>query len=173
MKLNTATQKGEKSQRLVEPLLLTNYLGKWYIAAYCHQRSELATFLISRIISSKATEKDHENSVTRKELKEYTGGSFGMFKSSSTKKAVIRIHEPAMYFVVNQKWHKDQEVTQGEINGLKYLEITIPVGERDNEIIARVLAYSPDSEIISPPELKEKWLETIRKMYEKYFRELS
>jgi predicted DNA-binding transcriptional regulator YafY len=168
LEIEYCNAKGEKSQRPVEPLLLNNYLGKWYIAAYCHQRKSLATFLISRIISSKVTEKNHGNSATRKELKEYTGGAFGMFKSSSTKNAVIRIYEPAMYYVINQKWHKDQTVTQGDKDGTKYIEITLPIGERHSEIIARVLSYSPDSEIISPPELRENWLETIRKMYERH-----
>jgi len=60
-----------------------------------------------------------------------------MFKSSSTKNAVIRIYEPAMYYVINQKWHKDQTVTQGDKDGTKYIEITLPIGERHSEIITR------------------------------------
>ena len=54
------------------------------------------------------------------------------------------------------------------IDGKKCLEITLPVGERDKEIIARVLSYSPDSEIVSPPELRGKWLDRLKTMYEKF-----
>ena len=160
--------KGEISSRTVEPMLLTNYLGKWYIIAYCHKRKELTVFLISRITESGVTENPFTNPVTAKELKNYTDGSFGMFKSPKTELATIRIHEPSMYYVRNQKWHKDQTVTEGIVNGVKYLEITLPVGERHNEIIARVMAYAPDSEIMSPPQLKEKWIQTIQTMWKKY-----
>jgi len=42
------------------------------------------------------------------------------------------------------------------------------VGERHNEIIARVMAHSPDCEIVSPVELREQWLQNIRILHEKF-----
>jgi len=151
-------------------MLLTNYLGKWYIIGYCHKRKELAVFLISRITNCRVTENMFENSVTKKELKNYTDGSFGMFKSSKTALATIRIYEPSMHYVKNQKWHKDQTVTEGSSSGISYIEITLPVGERHNEIIARTMAYAPDSEIIAPQELRGKWLNLIKDMYDNHFK---
>ncbi len=159
---------GEKSCRIVEPLELMNYLGKWYIITYCHKRKKLAVFLISRIISSTLKDDNFINSVTGKEIKEYAEGSFGMFKSSNSELATIRIYEPSYHYVKNQIWHKNQIVIEGEENEKKYLEITLPVGERYNEIIARVMAYAPDSEILSPVLLREKWIDTIKTMWEKY-----
>ncbi|MBQ3368912.1 WYL domain-containing protein [bacterium] len=79
-----------------------------------------------------------------------------------------RLIEPSYYYVKNQKWHKNQQVKECVIDGKKCLEITLPVGKRDKEIIARVFSYSPDSEIISPPELRGKWLDRIKTMYEKF-----
>lgn len=168
LEMGYCNAKGEISSRVVEPMLLTNYLGKWYIIGYCHKRKELAVFLISRITNCRVTENMFENAVTKKELKNYTDGSFGMFKSSKTALATIRISEPSMHYIRNQKWHKDQTVTEGSSSGISYIEITLPVGERHNEIIARTMAYAPDSEIIAPEELRGKWLDTIRKMWNKY-----
>ncbi|MGI6394410.1 MAG: helix-turn-helix transcriptional regulator [bacterium] len=159
---------GVTSSRVIEPMLLTNYLGKWYAIAFCHNRKELAVFLISRITGCSLTDKLFFNSVTSKELKSYFEGSFGMFKSKKTELAVIRVYEPSLHYVKNQKWHKLQTVTEGIEKGRKYLEITLPVGERHNEVIARVMAYAPDSEILSPPHLREKWVKVIKEMAEKY-----
>ena len=159
---------GEKSTRVVEPLKLMNYLGKWYLIAFCRKRKALRVFLVSRFTSSRLTESAFEYPVTRKELERYIDGSFGMFKSETRTEAVIRVFEPAYYYVRNQIWHKNQKVNDCVIDGKKCLEITLPVGDRDKEILARVLSYSPDSEIVSPPQLREKWLERIRTLYEKF-----
>lgn len=159
---------GEKSTRVVEPLKLMNYLGKWYLIAFCRKRKALRVFLVSRFTSSKLTDSAFEYPVTRKELERYIDGSFGMFKSETSTEAVIRVFEPAYYYVRNQIWHKNQKVNDCVIDGKKCLEITLPVGDRDKEILARVLSYSPDSEIVSPPQLREKWLERIRTLYEKF-----
>jgi len=159
---------GERSTRVVEPLKLMNYLGKWYLIAFCRTKKALRVFLISRFTSSRLTDSAFEYPVTRKELDEYIDGSFGMFKSETSTEAVIRVFEPAYYYVRNQIWHKNQKVKDCVIDGKKCLEITLPVGDRDKEILARVLSYSPDSEIVSPSALREKWLERIRTLYEKF-----
>lgn len=159
---------GEESTRVVEPLKLMNYLGKWYLIAFCRKRKALRVFLVSRFTSSRLTDSAFEYPVTRKELERYIDGSFGMFKSETSTEAVIRVFEPAYYYVRNQIWHKNQKVNDCVIDGKKCLEITLPVGDRDKEILARVLSYSPDSEIVSPPQLREKWLERIRTLYKKF-----
>lgn len=159
---------GEESTRVVEPLKLMNYLGKWYLIAFCRKRKALRVFLVSRFTSSRLTDSAFEYPVTRKELERYIDGSFGMFKSETSTEAVIRVFEPAYYYVRNQIWHKNQKVNDCVIDGKKCLEITLPVGDRDKEILARVLSYSPDSEIVSPPALREKWLERIRTLYKKF-----
>ena len=159
---------GEESERVIEPLKLMNYLGKWYVIAFCRKKNALRVFLLSRFLSSELTDKNFEYPVTKCELDGYIDGSFGMFKSVHSSLAVIRVFEPAYYYVKNQKWHKDQQVNDCVIDGKKCLEITLPVGDRDKEILARVLSYSPDSEIVSPPALREKWLERIRTLYKKF-----
>ncbi len=159
---------GEESERVIEPLKLMNYLGKWYVIAFCRKKNALRVFLLSRFLSSELSSEKFEYPVTKRELDGYIDGSFGMFKSVHSSLAVIRVFEPAYYYVKNQKWHKDQQVNDCVIDGKKCLEITLPVGDRDKEILARVLSYSPDSEIVSPPALREKWLERIRTLYKKF-----
>ncbi|MBP5406935.1 hypothetical protein J6Z19_07285 [bacterium] len=46
--------------------------------------------------------------------------------------------------------------------------VTLPIGEYHNEIISRVMKYSPECEIVSPPSLRKEWLDHIKSIYEKY-----
>ena len=48
------------------------------------------------------------------------------------------------------------------VDGKKCLEITLPIGEYHNEIISRVMRYSP------APALRKEWLDHIKAIYEKY-----
>ena len=159
---------GEESERVIEPLKVINYLGKWYVIAFCRRKNALRVFLLSRFVSSEITEDNFEYPVTKKALDDFIDGSFGMFKSVRSTMATIRVSEPSYYYVKNQKWHKNQQVKDCVIDGKKCLEITLPVGDRDKEILARVLSYSPDSAIVSPPELRGKWLDRIKTMYENF-----
>ena len=159
---------GEESERVIEPLKLMNYLGKWYVIAFCRKKNALRVFLLSRFLSSELTDKNFEYPVTKRELDGYIDGSFGMFKSVHSSLAVIRVFEPAYYYVKNQKWHKDQIMKETVVDGKKCLEITLPIGEYHNEIISRVMRYSPECEIVSPPSLRKEWLDHIKSIYEKF-----
>ena len=160
--------KGDETTRTIEPIRLINYFGKWYLLAFCRKRNELRVFLVSRFVESSVLNEICEKIFTKSEIDEYVESCFGMFKSASSELAVIRVYEPAYYHVVKQKWHKNQVTKELIIDGRKCLEITLPVGERHNEIIARVMAHSPDCEIVSPVELREQWLDNIKKLHERF-----
>lgn len=168
MQITYLDAKGDRTERTIEPVRLINYFGKWYLLAFCHKRGELRVFLVSRFVKSGVLEEKCEKIFSKSEIDSYLESCFGMFKSLSSELAVIRIYEPAYYHVVKQKWHKNQVTKELVIDGKKCLEITLPVGERHNEIIARVMAHSPDCEIVSPASLREQWLDNIRRLYEKF-----
>ena len=160
--------KGDETSRTIEPMRLINYLGKWYLLAFCRKRDELRVFLVSRFKKSALSSEPLSKVYTKSEIDHYIENCFGMFKSANSEPATIRVYEPAFYHVVKQKWHKNQVTKEIVVDGRKCLEITLPVGERHNEIIARVMAHSPDCEIIKPQSLREQWLETIRKLHERF-----
>ena len=67
-------------------------------------------------------------------------------------------------------WHKDQ-VTQmlRDKDGNEYAQISLDYPQNGCvELISRVLSFGTHAEIVSPPELREKWLDEIRAMTEKY-----
>ena len=160
--------KGDITSRAIEPIKLINYSGKWYLLAYCHKRHGLREFLVSRFVESRITEEPFSEIYTKSEIDRFVGSVFGIYPSERSETATIRIYEPASYFFLKQKWHKDQTMKETVVDGKKCLEITLPIGEYHYEIIARVMRYSPECEIVSPPALRREWLDHIKKIYEKF-----
>ena len=160
--------KGDVTSRAIEPIRLINYSGKWYLLAYCHKRRGLREFLVSRFTESRITEEPFSEIYTKSEIDRFVGNVFGIYPSERSETATIRIYEPASYFFLKQKWHKDQTMKETVVDGKKCLEITLPIGEYHYEIIARVMRYSPECEIVSPPALRREWLDHIKKIYEKF-----
>jgi predicted DNA-binding transcriptional regulator YafY len=166
--LHYTNAKGEESDRELEPYKLLNYHGNWYLVAYCHTRESLATFLLARMEHPNIIDEEFDSLTENREVQQFIESSAGIYKSKNTTSATVRFYEPALYKVNHQVWHKDQTVEQGEVDGKKYIDFTIPVGWSYEEIMAKVMAYAPHSEVISPPEFKEEWKETIRQLHDKF-----
>ncbi len=159
---------GEKSERELEPYKLINYLGNWYLVAYCHIRESLATFLVARIQQVTILDAEFDSRTDVKDVEAFISGSAGMYKSEHPKRATVRFYEPALHKVKRQIWHKDQQIDYGEVDGKKYVEFTVPVGWSYEEILGKVLAYAPDSEVIAPLEFRAQWKHVIAELYERY-----
>lgn len=157
---------GKKSKRDIEAVKLINYSGKWYLFAYCHKSQDLRMFLLSGISYITELEKDSEGNYDVDEINEEIDKGFGIYKSNTTNNVTIRFYDPVMHIVKTQIWHKNQARVFGEKDGVKYIELTIPVASY-KEILGKVLRYGADAEVIAPIDFKEMWKDSIRKMYER------
>ena len=104
------------------------------------------------------------------EVQKFIKNSTGMYKENNNNLAVVRFYESAYCKVNYQVWHKDQKIETGEIDGKKYIDFTVPVGRNYEEMMAKVMAYAPHSEVISPEDFRDEWKGNIRTMYEKYLK---
>ena len=167
--LTYLTKGKDSSERIIDPLKVICYGGRWYLAAYCNMRKELRVFSFSRmekleIIQNSRSDK---NRIPNGVIDEYFDNSFGIAKSPQIKKAKIRFYEPSSYLIRKQIWHKEQKVTELKVNEQYILELELPYGKPE-ELTGKVLKYSDTAEIISPPELRSFWLGEIKKMAEKW-----
>jgi len=46
----------EKTDRMIDPYILTYYNNAWYVKAFCHLKKDLRIFAIHRICKADATE---------------------------------------------------------------------------------------------------------------------
>jgi hypothetical protein len=148
--------KGLHSTKVIEPLKILNYMNKWYIVGFCLNQQKIKTFNISRMQQIEITKNNFSNNISNKEIEKYISSSYGIYKDTTTTNVTFRIYEPSYYIVKNQIWHPKQTTKESEKNGKKYIEITLPVGFFD-EIIAKINAFLPNVEAVSPITFREEW----------------
>jgi predicted DNA-binding transcriptional regulator YafY len=135
----------ETTTRILEPLKLINYQGRWYLLAWCTLRQATRTFHLARIKSPTIGAKISQS---RKAIAEHLGNSFGIFKGTPCYHAEILFTGTAAELVKNQIWHKDQivrETGQGVL-------FRLPVRD-DREIVMKVLQYGGLAQVLSPTSL--------------------
>lgn len=156
------------TKRVIEAGKVICYGAKWYLAAYCYSRKSIRIFSISRIDKIELTTSNCEQEELSIKIDRMIETSFGIAKSDKLNLAKIKFSEPASYYIKNQIWHPQQMLNEYEINGQKFIELTLPYGMPE-ELIGRVLKYGSSAEILSPKQLRGAWLNEIKMLLEKYF----
>lgn len=157
---------GKASVRRIEPLRLVNYAGNWYCVAFDQSKEGLRTFRLSRFAKLSISMDKAANKVGREEIERFLGSSYGMFKGSADKRAVLRFYGRALRIVKSELWHPDQERSEGvDSQRGSYLELSLPVS-RYEEILGRILRFGADAEAIAPLEFRDLWKGEIRRMAE-------
>ncbi len=141
--------KGESSSRLIEPLRLINYQGRWYLLGFCHLREGHRLFHIARISNIQLSTK----SIAEKNFKttRYIEDSFGIFKGKTIYQAQILFTSTAAELVRHQHWHRDQQITRTS----EGIQLTIPVSD-DREILMKILQYGRMAKVIKPQSLIDR-----------------
>lgn len=163
------TKSKNLSKRNIEPIKVICYGTKWYLAAYCYYRKGIRLFSLSRIDRLEPLNESFEQKDLSNDVDKLINESFGIAKADKVKIAKIKFYEPSSYYIKTQIWHKDQQTKEYEENGNIILELTLPYGMPE-ELIGKVLKYGATAEIISPKELREKWIGEIEGMWEKFLK---
>ncbi len=161
--------KGQLSKRPVEPLHIFNYQGKWSLLAHCRLKKEPRMFTLSRIkeISLNESSRYSREAHDKKEIEQWLDEGFGVARGKDVETAVIRFYEPTLHHVLDQKWHREQITERVNSEGANYLQFTLPVAKYE-ELVGRVLRFSPDAEIISPPAMRNMWLKKLKDTIKKF-----
>ncbi len=153
---------GSPVKRVIHPLRLINYQGRWYVLAYCELREDVRVFHASRIIEIEVCRKKIEpRFCSNINTDEFLEKAFGIFKGDNIKIARILFSGIAAEIVRNQKWHKNQQLEE-TADGII---LSLPVADLP-EIMMKVLQFGSRARVLEPPELVEMTKEEIRKMYE-------
>ena len=138
-----------ESERTVSPQRLIYYRDNWYLDAWCHDAGGLRSFSLDRIRQARALEAaavEMDEDTLEAEL----GGGYGIFSGAPAHTAVIRFSARAARWVADEEWHPDQ---QGEALADGGYELRVPYSA-SAELLADVLAYGPEAEVIAPSELR-------------------
>jgi predicted DNA-binding transcriptional regulator YafY len=140
----------EKSERMVEPYHLLNYMGTWHTIGYCHLRKEIRDFALSRISEAKVLAKSFKTPADF-DFKKYFLSTFGLYKGKSTKEVILRFTPDKSKWIKDQIWHKNQKVKLLKDGSL---EISFPVSDF-SEIKREILKHGDAVMVIKPKSLRK------------------
>jgi len=137
------------SDRIVEPHLLEIREGCYHLWAYCHERSEMRDFRVSRIITAKKTEKVFER--RNKFLQQCTKNRFEKMSSQYSK--IVRLKFCGFSARLIQEYHSNK-ADKLSINkdGSVLFERSTAITP---DLIQWILGFSPEVEVLEPAELRE------------------
>jgi predicted DNA-binding transcriptional regulator YafY len=140
----------EKSERMMEPYHLFNYMGTWHTIGYCHLRKEIRDFALSRISEAKVLTEPFKIPANF-DFKKYFLSTFGLYKGKTTKEVILRFTPEKSKWIKDQIWHKTQKVKLLKDGSF---EISFPVSDF-SEIKREILKHGDEVEVIKPKSLRD------------------
>jgi predicted DNA-binding transcriptional regulator YafY len=167
MEMVYISKNGSRSDRRIDPLHLKNWNGQWYLAAWCHYRQGIRLFLLSRIQELVLLDDEFVPSLNPQELNRRLNSSFGIMadlnNSEGRRVVKIRFTGNAARLIRGVIWHPSQVVeSRGEESFFSF-----PVASYE-EVLNLVFSYREEAEVLEPADLRDLWLENIRKMAKNY-----
>ena len=155
VKFNYFNTKGEHSERTADPLNLWFKERAWYLFAYCHKKSDIRQFKITRIKTLTLTN----------EYFEKTSKDFEINKKKSTIetiKIIVEIHKSQAYRVYD-------EFSEESINKMENGDFEIIMEYPENEwIYGYLLSFGEHLKVKEPERIKKILFEKISKMKKNY-----
>lgn len=149
--------------RTVEPHHMMNYMGTWYLIAYCRLRHEWRNFQLARMSDCKIEEESFEPR-PETEWRPCLEETFGIFQNKERYQVCLRFTPERARWVRGEIWHKDQRTEEGADGALL---LTIPVSH-PAEILMNILRHGAQVEVLEPEWLQEsvrKEIEGMRNIY--------
>lgn len=153
--------KGETKNRRVEPLLLHNHEGTWYVVAFDYLRQTEIVFHAGRISNLKTTG-DYFKKRKNFDKEKYLGESFGMYRGGKLTDVEIIFDEYQSQWMRERNFFHPQETREELADGQMKLSFT--VGENGLEAVARFcLQYAGNFVAVKPEKLREIIKEKLEK----------
>lgn len=145
--------KGETKDRRIEPLLLHNHEGTWYVIAFDYLRQTEIVFHAGRISKLNMTG-DYFKKRKSFNKEKYLNESFGMYRGGKLTEVEIIFDEYQSKWMRERNFFHPQEEREELFDGRMKLKFT--VGENGLEAVARFcLQYAGNFVAVKPRKLRE------------------
>ncbi len=156
--------KKEETKRIIVPVNLLCYMGRWHLIAYCSLKRDLRNFAVSRIKEIKEVESKIEIPNTLRDIQMYINKTFGVISNDKKIDVCLQFNKNVADWIKEQVWHDSQEVIEND-DGSIYLKF--PVSDF-RELKGEILKYGSAVKVVYPKELKEEIKKEIKKMQKIY-----
>ncbi len=139
------------TERLVDPYHMIYFKGEWYLSSFCHNRSSIRTFGVSRIKKADVTD---ESFVMPKEFSrdKMFGDRMGIIWKKESYRVSVQFTPAVAPFIKERKWHPRQVVKDHKDGSLTLSFNTIHL----NEVKDWILSYGRNAKVIEPKSLIER-----------------
>ena len=131
--------------------------------AWCHKREKLLSFSVDAITRCDILEETAKE-MDQKEVQKQMQTGYGIFSGQDVKWAKLKFSAERARWVQNEEWHPEQK---GTINSDQSYTLELPYSD-ERELIADILGFGPEVEVMSPDSLKDKVFETVKSMMTVY-----
>jgi predicted DNA-binding transcriptional regulator YafY len=142
--------RGKATERVIDPYKMASVDGAWYLAAFCHLRSEVRLFVPDRILDAEdtgqvfAAPKDFD-------FNEYMRGAFGVMRGGRRRRVRLRFTGMAARYVPERRWHSSQRLKTSTDS----CELEMTVAGLD--AVARwVMSFGGECKVLAPEKLRTK-----------------
>lgn len=149
--------------RIVSPQHLFRYRDNWYLVAHCHKKKEVRHFSLEQILYLKVIDEIAED-VKASDLDPLLTSGYGIFSGTATQTAIIRFTPFRSTWVHQEVWHPKQS---GRFLEDGSWELSLPYNS-DTELIADIMEYGAEAEVVGPLELREKIRSTLAASLARY-----
>jgi predicted DNA-binding transcriptional regulator YafY len=153
----------QPEKRTVDPYHLANINGEWFLFAFDHLRSDLRTFVPSRIKAITPTGRKFARP-QKFSLEQRLRDSFAVHSGQGKFEVVLRFHESVADYVREKKWHDSQELRELKSGGV---ELKLRLSSLA-EVERWVLNWGGNAVVVRPPELVESVRLAARKLLESH-----
>ncbi len=141
--------KKEEIDRRVDPYHIWFMGGTIYIVAYCHERKQVRTFVLDRIVKAKLTD-DHFEIPSDFSMEDFTEGKF---RVTGGEKAVVKIRFDSYiaHYVKERAWHPSQSIEEKK-DGSVILTMDV---EGMMEVRSWVMSFGSHAEVLEPKKFRD------------------
>lgn len=163
LQVSYCNAQGGGGERRLSPQQLCWYRDNWYLAAWCHKREQLRTFMLARMASATVIE-EGACAVDAAEVDALFNRSYGIFGGEPIATAELHFAATAAPWVQSVEWHPDQQM---QIAADGSIHLSLPYSD-DRELLRDILRFGRDVEVIAPPELRQRIVTELTATAKKY-----
>lgn len=145
------------SGRKINPYHLRLVDGTWYCIGFCHERREVRTFALDRILSLSVTG-EHYRIPADFSIDDYLRDSWTI-ERGVPRQVAIEFDSTQVPYIREKQWHHSQKIEDLPGGGLR---MTLTTGST-GEIMRWVMSFGSHARILEPDELRQQVIKELDK----------
>lgn len=150
-------------QHIIHPYLLKEYRNRWYIIGLHEKYREIRTFGLDRIVS---IEPARVPFIDKKfNARDYFKNTIGVISPQGPPPEIrFAVKKRQAQYLITQPLHESQEIVEEKDDEIIFKLKVHPT----YELITLLMGYREELKILEPDNIKEEFIEAIRKTLERY-----